>query len=249
MLIVTERHKPEDLEIWKDYEEIDAIHAQEKKLNFKIEKAAESLIAFTSSPCYLGVSWGKDSVVVADLCARNKIGVPFVHLRCIPSHNAYCDMVRDEFLKKYPSVFYKEIIVDYSDIYARNLPPHIQDKLTDIEWYKGFKEASIQFGDRHISGVRGKESNVRMLRMKRWGISSPNTCAPIGYWSTDDVFAYLYTYNLPVHPNYGMLGGGRWNRERIRTAEIGDIHGTGGGRTEWEREYYPDILARIKKPL
>jgi hypothetical protein len=42
-----------------------------------------------------------------------------------------------------------------------------------------------------------------------------------------------------------MLGSGRWQRERIRTAEIGDVHGTRMGRTEWEREYYPDILARI----
>lgn len=78
--------------------------------------------------------------------------------------------------------------------------------------------------------------------MCRWGTTTTSTCAPIGFWKNDDVFAYLKKYDLPVHPNYAMLGGGRYKRESIRVAEIGDTHGSGMGRSEWEREYYPDIL-------
>jgi phosphoadenosine phosphosulfate reductase len=44
-----------------------------------------------------------------------------------------------------------------------------------------------------------------------------------------------------------MLGGGRWDRNYIRVAEIGDIHGNGIGRTEWESEYYNDEIRRLKK--
>jgi phosphoadenosine phosphosulfate reductase len=156
-------------------------------------------------------------------------------------------LVRDAFLEIYPYADYHEIICDYGDIYKQSLPSHIQDKLTDKIWYSTWRKVGKQFVDRHISGVRGKESSLRAMRMSRWGTSTERTCAPIGYWSTSDVYAYLYKYNLPVHPNYAMLGGGRWNREYIRTAEIGDIHGNGIGRTEWEQEYYPDILARIHK--
>ncbi len=242
MLILSNRHTEKDLKLWKEYEEMDSTFIN--TLHEKEERAFEEMERFSKLDCYIGVSWGKDSVTVADIALRGGLDIPIVHLYCIPSHNPECDKVRDEFLKLYPFCTYKEIVVDYSDIYSRNLTHHEQERLTDIEFYKGFKKA----GNRHISGVRGQESNVRTLRMKRWGLSTENTCAPIGYWSDKDVFSYLNKYNLPVHPNYAMLGGGRWNRERLRVSEIGDTNGAGGGREEWEREYYPDILNRIHAP-
>jgi phosphoadenosine phosphosulfate reductase len=247
MLIVTDRHTEKDLQLWKEYEEIDEINIS--KLNDKENISFSGIELFSKRNCYLGVSWGKDSVVTADIALRGGLNIPLVHLYCIPSHNPECDKVRDAFLNIYPHCIYQEIIVDYSNLYAQNLCPQDQDRLTDIEWYKGFNKAGELFGARHISGVRGQESNVRTLRMKRWGMSTENTCAPIGYWKDEHVYAYLKEYDLPVHPNYAMLGGGRWNRDRLRVAEIGDIHGTGGGRTEWEREYYPDVLNKIQRHL
>jgi phosphoadenosine phosphosulfate reductase len=127
----------------------------------------------------------------------------------------------------------------------RHLPEHIQDVETDKIWYSTWNKVNKEISERHISGVRAKESAVRKLRMMRWGENTEKTCAPIGLWTTDDVFAYLVKYDLPVHPNYAMLGGGRWNRKIIRVAEIGDIHGTERGRAEWEKEYYSDILNYI----
>ena len=60
-----------------------------------------------------------------------------------------------------------------------------------------------------------------------------------------DVMAYLARFNLPVHPAYGMLGSGRYDRERIRVATLGGERGGGAGRREWESEYYGDVLNRI----
>lgn len=248
MLIVTERHRPEDLDKWAEYEQTDEINAKAPRLQLRIGQAVDDLDAFAHGRGYIGVSWGKDSVVVADLAMRNGINLPLVHLRCIPSHNAYCDLVRDEFLRIWPGAQYHEIACDYGDIYRGRLAAHEQDKATDKIWFATLDAVGGMFGDRHVSGVRGAESNVRNLRMARWGVSTPRTCAPIGYWPTPDVFAYLHAYDLPIHPNYGMLGGGRWDRHRIRTAEIGDIHGNGCGRTEWEREYYGDWLNRLHAP-
>jgi phosphoadenosine phosphosulfate reductase len=81
--------------------------------------------------------------------------------------------------------------------------------------------------------------------MLRWGLNSPKGCSPIGRWNTADVFGYLAIHDLPIHPAYAMLGGGRWPRERLRVAEIGDTHGAGGGRAEWEKEYYQDVINRL----
>lgn len=245
MLIKCDRHTKEDLEMWNELEEADLIYSKDEKFENKIKRAVDSIKEFISNrDCYSGVSWGKDSVVVADLICRNQLDIPLVHLYVKPSHNPYCDNVRDEFLRLYSNIKYDEIIVNYKNILAMNLTDSEQDKQTDKLFYAGFKKAEIKYGDNHISGVRGQESGRRAIRMKMWGISSKKTCAPIGYWKVEDVFAYLAKYNLPVHPNYAMLGAGRWDRRKIRVAELGDITGRGIGRLEWEMEYYPDILRR-----
>jgi phosphoadenosine phosphosulfate reductase len=85
------------------------------------------------------------------------------------------------------------------------------------------------------------------MRAIRWGTTSTNALAPIIHWKTADVFAYLAKYDLPIHPAYACLGGGRWPREKIRVAEIGDTHGGFHGRYEWEMEYYPDESRHVRK--
>lgn len=97
---------------------------------------------------------------------------------------------------------------------------------------------------RYISGIRNAESQVRRLRFYRWGHATENTCAPLAHWSGQDVFAYLAQQGLPAHANYGMLGGGRYRRDRLRVDSLGGSGGDGGGRIEWELEYYPDLSAR-----
>lgn len=126
----------------------------------------------------------------------------------------------------------------------RGLPPHELDRETDAAWNAAIRACARRHGPRHVPGIRAEESSGRLIRQWVYGEASPNGCAPITRWSTADVFAYLATRRLPVHPAYAMLGGGRWPRERLRVAEIGDTHGAAGGRREWEREYYGDVLRR-----
>ena len=244
MLIKCDRHTKKDLELWKSYEEADLIHSF--SIEAKEKRSLKILYQFLQNEdAYIGISWGKDSVTIADIALRNNIDIPIIHLYCIPSHNPECDLVRNEFLKIYPKADYHEFICDYGDIYKQNLSEHIQNIETDKIWYKTWKKVNKKISERHISGVRAKESATRKIRMMRWGENTEKTSAPIGWWTTNDVFAYLAKYNLPIHPNYGMLGSGRWDRNFIRVAEIGDVHGNRGGRTEWEKEYYSDILRQL----
>jgi phosphoadenosine phosphosulfate reductase len=242
MLIDSHRLSKEDRRLWAEYYESDLINAG------SIERYAESagrvIIDFVSRKrCYAGVSWGKDSVVVAHLMLRFAPHVPLVHLRPT-NHNPDCDRVRDAYFAAYPSQEYWEIVVDYSHIDRSRLSPPQIDKATDKEWYAAFDSLKPEF-DSYVIGIRSSESGGRSIRLKNLGLESNVSLLPIGWWSTSEVFAYLASNDLPIHPAYAMLGGGRWARDKLRVSEIGDTGGSERGRSEWEQEYYGDVLSRI----
>lgn len=242
MLIPSRRLTAEDLSLWGELESADRLRPPTQA---KIDRSLAAIRDFAIAPCYCGVSWGKDSVVVAYLCRIAAPHVPLIHLRPT-NHNPDCDAVRDAYLASFPGQQYSEVPIDYGDLHAQRLPHHELDKLTDQRWYAAIRECGKRFGGRHVLGIRADESTGRKLRQLVHGESSPNGCAPITQWSAADVFGCLAAHDLPAHPAYAMLGGGRWPREWLRVAEIGDTHGTGGGRAEWEREYYGDVLRRLE---
>lgn len=247
MLINSPRLQRTDLELWQEHEQADAVHAQSPEFERRVQQAENAIAEFLecNPVCYAGVSWGKDSVVLAHLLWLQAPSVPLMHLRPT-NHNPDCDAVRDDYFRRFGGQMYSEIIVDYSGIDPLSTR-EAWDKATDSEWYRRIREFGKPFHGRHMLGIRAEESTGRRIRFCRWGLNSPNGSAPIGRWSTQDVFSYLQREQLPVHPAYAMLGGGRWRRDRLRVAEIGDSHGTGGGRSEWETEYYGDILRRNLK--
>jgi phosphoadenosine phosphosulfate reductase len=238
------------MEHWHRMERVDAVLAQ--KIDRACESARAALHGFfqTDSSGYVGVSWGKDSVVVAHLVASLRLSVPVVWVKIWPLYNPDCERVRDKFLAEH-DIDYREIEVDWwpeqraawakhartGSCHSLGLSPERSAAL------QGFDLACDRFGDRHVSGVRAEESGVRRLRMKTWGHSSPRTCAPIGWWSTAQVFAYLHRYDLPVHPAYAMTFGGTLERDRMRVDAFGG--GKGGNRAEWEGRYYGDRIHMI----
>lgn len=243
MLVPSQRHTQSDLDLWHELEDSDRIHGARPSLQSKVERSLAAIRAF-GLPAYIGTSWGKDSVVIAHLCRAVMPTVPMVHLR--PSnHSPDCDAVRDAYFAAFPGQPYSEVMIDYGNLHRRGLPHQDLDRETDRLWYAAIRESGKPYGGRHILGIRADESHGRKLRMRLWGLNSPNGCAPIGWWTTAEVFGYLAREGLPVHPAYAMLGGGRWPRERLRVAEIGDTHGTGSGRREWEQEYYGATLRRL----
>jgi phosphoadenosine phosphosulfate reductase len=232
VLIPSPRHTAEDLALWATYEEQDRVRATLAQFARGIDRAERALDAFvTGGDCYAGVSWGKDSVVVADMVARVCPRVPLVWVSLGAFNNPDCVLVRDAFLSLRPHVRYEEIVVE--------IPRDERGEREGTGVLEGgFREAKRRFGARHVSGVRKAESGARAVRMHRWGENSPNTSAPIGWWRTADVFAYLTSRELPVHPAYACLGGGQWDRERVRVSSIGGSRGQEFGRAEWEAQFY-----------
>lgn len=241
-MIKSFRHKLVDIDLWKALEETDRLCNIDRREAEAINAICEFIVRVPN--CYVGTSWGKDSIVVAHLLWCIDKSIPLHHM-CPTNRSKDCDLVRDAYFYRFPGQSYSETIVDYSGVDRRNMPHQQLDKETDRIWNKAIRDHAKDY-DGHILGIRAEESMGRNIRMMRWGLNSPHASAPIGRWSTADVFAYLAKYDLPVHPAYACLGGGRWERDRLRVAEIGDTHGTGGGRREWEEEYYGSELRRAE---
>lgn len=228
-LIHSPRFRTGDLEAWRRLELADRLYAQRyrAKLQRMADEAQATIAAFLEDgPAYCSVSWGKDSVVVADLCRG--MDLPMGYIRITPFNNPDCDLVRDAFAPEH----YHEAIVVRPDDEECSHSSGVFDE--------GGKLLEAEFDtDRRITGIRKDESQSRRLR---GSANTKRSCVPIAKWSTQDVFAYLALHNLPIHPAYAMSNGGQFHRNNLRVASIGGVRGTQFNRREWENLYYPEIL-------
>lgn len=231
-LIDSPRLRPEDRTAWQTASAQDLAWASTGRHQRLVEEAERTIVRFTAAgDGYAGVSWGKDSTVLADLVARVAPTVPLVYVVVTPINNPDCPAVRDRFLDLHPAARYEEIVVANRTGGAGRTSTH------------GFQEAARRFGDRHLSGIRRDESGGREMRFRRWGLETDRTLAPLGNWSARDVFAYLTARSLPIHPAYAMSFGGAIPRDHLRVSSLGGVRGRGTGRQEWERAYYPEAEA------
>ena len=241
MLIEIPEHEPRDLEAWYRLERSDPITARSRLHAKRLERSRRALADFVSadSTGYCGVSWGKDSVVVAhlvvELARSGGPVIPLVWVRVETAANPHCPLVRDAFLAAHPHPY---------DEICSTLNPSLTGP-NARRTRNGFEEAARRYGARHISGVRADESSARRKRCSHWGESTKATCAPLAWWSSEDVYGYLYAHQLPVHPAYAMNMGGKLEREWLRVSSLGGERGTGHGRREWEQRYYPERMREL----
>lgn len=233
MLIASDRHSPADLALWSAHEEADLLH---KGWRARMPSTLDAIQQFVGrAACHCAVSWGKDSVVLAHLLLGVFPDVPLVYLRQ-STQNPDCPRVRDYYLRHFPGQPYHEIPV----LYGAGEVSH-----ANLAWQESIRQARERFGP-PLLGIRADESSARTLSVCRFGLNTNSSCRPLARWTAGDVFSYLSQHGLPVHPVYAMLGGGRWPRERLRTASIGGTDGAHAGRREHEREYYGDVLNRLR---
>lgn len=240
VLIPSHRHTAKDLALWAEYEAADLLHGRSEGLRWKVDQSTRAIREFVAAgSCYCSVSWGKDSVVLAHLVNMAAPSVPLVYLRGVPTSNPDCLIVRNAFLSRFPMP-YREVDVVYETVDF--LGDDAKQKAGEKLWLDTMRAQ----GDRYLCGIRADESGGRAIRFRKWGLTGPNCCGPLGWWTARDVFAYLAVNGLPVHPVYAMLGGGRWPREKLRTDELLGARGTWAGRRQHEEEYYGDVLRRLE---
>lgn len=241
MLIDSYRLSDHDRQVWAHHEKIDALVA--KRMRDRLARleadAVSHLTRFIDAGGggYLGISWGKDSVVTAymlHLVERTGRSYPAVWVRVSPWEMPECEDVRDAFLERFPLSHYEDMV--------RPAATNGRD-ICDI----GFRDSAKLYGDRHVSGVRAEESAIRRMVARRWGHATDRTCRPILRWTNEQVFAYMHMRGLPVHPSYAMTQGGLWKRKHLRVALLGGERGTQFGRAEWEEHYYGQELHQIRE--
>jgi phosphoadenosine phosphosulfate reductase len=222
MIVSSPRITDADREYWGQFNVIDAT----RDISGRIDASLRHVVEFADSDTFCATSWGKDSVCVAALVAMAAPETPLYSVKT-RRQNPDCDLVRDAFLAMFPDVIYTEICEPKSPW------PH---------WGYGLKQIPFV---KSIHGVRAAESSERSLSAAVHGVSTARMCRPILRWSGLDVFAFIEQMGLPLHPSYAMVGGGRWQRDRIRVGTLGGVRGNGIGRAEWEQEYYGDVLRRL----
>lgn len=256
MLIRVPEHSAADLEAWERETAQDAIVARGALHRRRVTEAIRAVRDFAAAGrCYASASWGKDSTVLAHLIASHAPEVPVVWVNRVPMDVPYCDLVRDEFCRRWPQASVHTVTVQCvrghkpGDIHQWWALDESGQSIDYSAYPKqiGFARVAAQFGDRYLSGVRADESSVRTVGIRRRGLITDRTCSPIGHWTGADVFAYLHTYDLPVHPSYAMSMGGLLSRDRLRVGSLGGPHGRGHGRAEWEQRYYGRRLAEIRR--
>lgn len=236
-LIESTRHTAQDLVVWSRLSGYDRRIGDSKDLRKRTTSAMDDVARFLSHAAYVGVSWGKDSVVVAHMARQIDSRIPLVWVRVEPIANPDCVLVRDRFLERYPGEY-----LEIEEWCAKDRDGwHATGTLE-----RGFAKAARAIGsERYLSGIRGEESGIRKLRGKLHGVATKNTCAPLIWWRHEHVFAYLARHALPIHPAYACSMDGALPRDRLRVASLGGQRGTGMGRTEWESRYYPEVMCRI----
>lgn len=237
-LVASARHTPTDLEAWAAFERVQRLggRVHRRRMSARARRAGEVIRAFAEGRrCFAGVSWGKDSVVLAHLVRVHAPDVPLVWVRLDPYDNPDCAAVRDLFLQRFPGP-YHEVETEGPPLQDGHLPTGARRP--------GYAIAQARWGD-HLSGVRGDESSTRELRMRTHGLISKHTSAPLGRWSAEDVFRYLIAHDLPIHPAYAMSRGGLLDFAQLRVASLGGTRGTGMGRREWEWAYYSDHMRAL----
>lgn len=246
MLLPSDRHQPADMRLWVELERADLVHGASYRMTrqeaFAVAAAQDFL---ASGPCYVSLSGGKDSACLAVLLHRAGVleQLPAVWFRAVPKHNPDVPVALGALSRKLPDLNLR--IVDYESPVPSTLTRLQAESIARRNFDAACKSAEKQFG-RRILGIRSDESGSRKISFRRWGRSTENSCRPLATWSIADVYGYTAIHGVPLHPAYGMLGGGRWPREHIRIDALMGSCGDEFGRREWELEYYGDVIRRLE---
>lgn len=246
MIISSHRHTNADIALWRELEAADLIHGATEHMRRKVEAAVDEVKRFAADgPCYVGLSGGKDSACVASIldAAGLLASVPAVWFRAVPKYSPDVPQVLARLNGRFPNLQLE--VIGYDSPVPCQMTRLEAEEIARKNFDRVCRDAERRWG-RRILGIRADESRQRLIRFCRWGLSTKSSCGPIGRWSLADVYGYIAVGRIPIHPAYAMLGGGRWQRHKLRIDALMGERGDGSGRNEWEREYYGDEIRRLE---
>ena len=219
------------------------------------EEARGFLAAQLQRPCAVGVSWGKDSIVCAFLCATLLTPQDWLfHVSAGEYEFPTTNDVRDDYLARFPCNYLELPSGDYFDAMRAC-------GLTDVTSSRSAKEDK---GKKHMAfkqgvigarcrvwGLRADESSARRKYARSHGRVSLHkgesllVMSPIIWWSWLDVWSVIVANHLPyveVYDKYDEQG------EGLAHARSGTWAGTLGARTgrlAFLKRFYPELYQRL----
>jgi len=178
----------------KDSKEVLLVYSQLTKFQRKVKNTLDFIqLSLTVTPIvYVAVSWGKDSIVMLNLCQQIKPDIKVISF-------GHTDR---ELLDNYA-----EVEQNYCQRFKTNLETiylegdHVPDKVKKTKLKEQYQLGFI--------GLRKEESKSRAITLtqplRQYQDGTWRAC-PLGNWTAWDIWAYIIKYDLPYLNSYNITG-------------------------------------------
>ena len=234
-------------------QKMDLLHA--KQLQFKTTVAMAKQVIHKAlqqmKKPYVSFSGGKDSLVMLHLVLEQRPSTQVVYFDADAS---YPDT--DRFLEELASLWNLNFcrikttpIIDVFREYGIN-HPQIEEKTMAATVYAPVAQMTEQYGcDGEFVGLRSEESIARRQLIRYRGQLFPNKshgsleCLPVAHFSTEDIWAYITSHNLPYNAVYDRTA--MRQRNEIRVSYWCGESAREFGRYVWLKKEYPELYNRF----
>lgn len=235
----------------EDWREQYALRAKLSAYKRRVDKARDVFRqAAAVGPLVVSVSFGKDSVAMADLALETLGAVPFCTMPIVKDPLPGGEHVLEYFRGR---TMVHEIVSEPGDVpwcqvgqmeheRSRSQQHGTIDRVKRIPgrtWARanGFRVQCL--------GLRAEESKGRRANARFHGLVYPvddgslYVATPIAWWTAADVWARIAERDLPYHSLYDRETHGQ-TRETLRNTGWLDTSGAHDGRIAWLRHHYPE---------
>jgi phosphoadenosine phosphosulfate reductase len=232
------------------------VHSKLRSFKRKVKKSQEIIKESTKyGKVAVSVSWGKDSVALADLVIKTIGPVPIMHMASsyrLPGFEHVEDYFRaitDVHIVD-PEETVDEVIVRLMKsglCYEHN--QHKRQAAANPKKRKGVSWSKKNGIDVQMLGLRAEESIGRRENVRAHGViyskkSGTIISMPIIYWDVSDVWAYLISNDVPWHTLYDKETHG-YTRDTLRNTGWLTTVDALEGRIVWLRYHYPDLYEKL----
>lgn len=192
----------------------------------KVDQALATIAeALAIAPAYVACSWGKDSLVAADIAATLTPDILVAH---VTGPNA-------------------EMLNNYSEVAAafQQMYPQVKYQVLGGDGRPSWDVFGTTPGlpNMALLGLRAEEATYRRISLKKYGMihqykSGAWRCCPLAWWSWKDVWAYIVSRDLAYLNSYDHPQ--EESRSLSRTSSVTTRRGEQFGRMERLKRVSPE---------
>jgi len=217
----------------------------------------DSFFDRATSP-YISMSFGKDSLAMAHLILINRPQVPLVYVNC-GKYDEWPDTPRviEQFLATHKGCEFIELQGPSIWEYYEEVGWYLQDEESEKAERGAQRRYSESLGDLlgawaeqngmdgSFIGMRKSESRIRsrllITRGNTYFAKTRNqwVCAPMADWNGKDIWATIYSNDLPYNELYDLMPQGR---ELARNGAMFGTRSARYGRLAFLKRAYPELF-------